>query len=694
MKHIEQFSTPNFHEPNSLFQEAISMLGQTGHWAGALKESKPKAGPCSVWQVNATSPDLDQVTALARLLSVRPMYQDEYIERLFAPFSVTVFETGQTAWNLATEKALVDGLLPAIRNKYDYLPKVSVISPEQRSSKSRLHRVEQDFEEEIQDALTSRQPIIVVVDSSHSLPDSVFRSVTNWMPLASITWPLIAHIHGSLHLEGGSPTVEQHELSFSKLGSPYEFSPKILARALRHCDFDDVIAELYENSSCKAASSNKNALSEVKGLGQSRVLLEQLAADLTSWSHQELEWSAIPQGVLLYGPPGTGKTFTASKLAEQMGVNFIATSYADWQKTGHLGDFMKAMAKSFSEARDNAPSLLFIDEIDSFGDRSTTKGDNEGYVRSAVNALLEQLDGAKKAEGVFVVAACNSFETLDPALIRSGRFDCKIPLDLPDKKAFSEILTDHVGTKVSSDTVAKVAAHLVGFSGADAAAVVRSAGSLARSAGRDLCDDDLAQAALQLAPSCSDADLRRVAIHEAGHAIVGYALGRGVPIRVELKAHGGSVVFAQTENCPTISNLDAMLCTALAGRVAEISFFGEPSAGAGGGANSDLATATRLAIQMETQFGFGTQPLLWRQIDATNLNSVLSNPKIAEPVYQRLEDAEKRTKETVLKNRNLILKLATLLLQDRQINESEMEVFFCQNQENGKNDCLNAALSA
>ncbi|PHO04854.1 hypothetical protein CSC82_04825 [Rhodobacteraceae bacterium 4F10] len=681
MKHFEQSATPHFPKLDGLFHDAFSMLGRSGRWYDTAKKTEAKPGPCSDWKLNSASPDLDQVAALARLLSVPTKSPQQLVESLFAPFSVTVIETGQATWNLAVEQALVEGLLPAIRNKYDYLPKISVLSPEPKPTKSRLRRVHKDFEEEIQDALTSRQPVLLVVDSSHSLPDSVFRSVTNWMPITSLSWPLVKGLHEILH--DGSAKIDgaQPNQSFSEFGSVEDLPPKTLALALRHRDFNDVIAEVHDSFLCKPVKVNQNALNDVKGLGQSRKLLEQLAADVSSWSRDTLEWASIPQGVLFYGPPGTGKTYAASKLAEQMGAHFVSTSYAGWQKMGHLGDFMKAMKSSFDKARENAPSVLFIDEIDSFGDRATAKGDNADYVRSAINALLEQLDGAEKNDGVLVVAACNNYEKLDAALVRSGRFDNKIYLGLPAKSTFSEIISELVGVTIQSSTIEKVSAHLVGQTGADAAAVVRSAGSLARSSGRNLSDNDLLQAALQLAPMSSDADLRRAAIHEAGHAVAGYLLGRGVPIRAEIKAQGGSVTFAPVETFPTASNLEATICTALAGRVAEQAFFGDVSAGSGGGEESDLATATLLSAQMELQFGFGARPLLWQSVDKENLGSILSDSNVAKAVNQRLENAKKQTTATLTESRNMVLKLATLLIEQRQIGKDELASFFSQNNE-------------
>lgn len=132
-----------------------------------------------------------------------------------------------------------------------------------------------------------------------------------------------------------------------------------------------------------------------------------LARDLADWRAGTISWNDADKGVLLSGPPGTGKTMFARALAATCGVKLIATSYAKWQAKGYLNDFLKAMQKSFKDAKAAAPTILFIDELDAFGSRDGAEGSNASYDIKTITALLEELDGIHDREGVIVVAACN-----------------------------------------------------------------------------------------------------------------------------------------------------------------------------------------------------------------------------------------------------------------------------------------------
>ena len=424
---------------------------------------------------------------------------------------------------------------------------------------------------------------------------------------------------------------------------------------------------------CRKVNSNQYALAEVKGLGPSREILEQLAEDMQVWGTGELPWSEIPHGLLVHGPPGTGKTFAAGKLAEQVGAHFVASSYSDWQKHGHLGDFIAAMHKSFEEARKHAPSILFIDEIDSFGDRSAANGDNENYIRSALNALLEQIDGTCIREGILVVAACNFPEKLDAALVRSGRFDLKIEMPLPNIVAMTEILLTHTKGALPKKEISAVAAHLVGHSGADAGAVVRMARSFARQHKRTLTQQDLQKAALVVVPETSADDMRRAAVHEAGHIVVGHSMCHEVPARAEIGARGGSVSIVSPGLYPTAHKLEQYLATLLGGRAAECEILNSVSSGAGVGKESDLAKATLLATKMEAQFAFGSKGLVWQPVDDENLNALFADPDFSKKVAQRLEYAENNAKLVIRSNRQLVQRLASILLERRQLSRNELK---------------------
>ncbi|WP_075290213.1 phage head closure protein [Pararhizobium arenae] len=186
-------------------------------------------------------------------------------------------------------------------------------------------------------------------------------------------------------------------------------------------------------------------LEGMSGYGDAKTWGLQLAEDLRAWKAGELEWEDVDRGMLLHGPPGTGKTSFAKALANTCDVNLVVASAARWQAAGHLGDFLKAMRSSFAEAKRNAPSILFVDEFDSFGDREGGGDDHHrDYRRQAINGMLECLDPAEGREGVVVVGATNNPSGIDRALLRSGRLEKVIEVPLPDAVARGAILKHHL----------------------------------------------------------------------------------------------------------------------------------------------------------------------------------------------------------------------------------------------------------
>ncbi|MDT8854752.1 AAA family ATPase [Paracoccaceae bacterium Fryx2] len=328
-----------------------------------------------------------------------------------------------------------------------------------------------------------------------------------------------------------------------------------------------------------------------------------LVADLHAWREGRVAWDEIPHSLLLHGPVGTGKSHIARAMANEPGLRFVTASFAEWQRCGHLGDMLKAMHASFAEATSLAPCILFIDEIDSAGSRSGGNSSNSSYHRQVVNGFLLAIDELNAAGGVILVGACNDPEALDPAILRPGRLDQKVAVPLPHRAAIAAVLKQRLGTALTGAEIDRLSQRLIGESMATVDALIRSARSAARVAGRPL---DLAILEARLPqPAPSPAVSWRVAVHEAAHAVVAHLLNQGRVTRVSL-AQGGGLTEQTFDHGESLEGaFDDHLTVYMAGRAAKRLLLGAVSAGSGGPKESDLAQATRLATLIETQFGLG-----------------------------------------------------------------------------------------
>lgn len=362
-----------------------------------------------------------------------------------------------------------------------------------------------------------------------------------------------------------------------------------------------------------ASPSEQLFLENLHGYGSAKTWGLQLATDLSLWLQGKLSWSEIDRGLLLSGPPGVGKTIFARALANTCGVNFVATSVAQWQSEGHLGDTLKAMRKDFAKASVDAPSILFIDELDSIGDRATFPSDHANYSSQVVNALLECLDGTTARDGVVVVGATNHPAKIDPAVRRPGRLDRHVIIDLPNEEERLAIVRQHLGSDALLH-LGDLGPRTESMAGADLAQLVRDAKRQARREGRSVILTDLTSQLPPMIPITGP--FRRAAsIHEAGHALVG--------IRLEYGKFLGAFVHHQLNprfkeqqagaagfELPVIwlrneQQYRDQICVLLAGIAAEKLILGSHS----DGAEADLAEATKLALEMETQNGMGTKLL-------------------------------------------------------------------------------------
>lgn len=421
-------------------------------------------------------------------------------------------------------------------------------------------------------------------------------------------------------------------------------------------------------------------LDDLYGMPDAVVWGQSLAMDLKDYASGRLTWADVDKGACLYGPPGTGKTTFARALAGTCGVPLITGSLYQWQAKGHLGDLLKAMRRTFDEALKSAPSILFVDELDSFGDRDGFQHDYRDYSIQVVNGFLEEVDGVAGREGVVLLAACNNPSRLDPAIVRSGRLDRMIPIALPDRQALVEIFRHHVGTPLSEEDLTWAATLALGGTGADVERWSRGAKRRARADRRSLSIDDLVaeiSGALTRTPKAK----RICAVHESGHAVALVLLLPESLLCATIRATtstGGGVVAKPDAEIATREIVLRKLMTMLAGRAAEEIVFGEPSGNSGGHEESDLAKATSLAARMLFTLGFDDGPgggLLWLgDVTPRNVDAALRlRPTMESKVVALLADAYSECKKLLQANRKALDAVAQALMDRETLSGAEVE---------------------
>lgn len=407
-------------------------------------------------------------------------------------------------------------------------------------------------------------------------------------------------------------------------------------------------------------------------------------SDLRLWRAGELDWSDLDRGILLYGPPGTGKTSFAGSLASECGAHLVATSLSKWQSTGHLGDLLKAMRQDFAEARDRAPSILLIDEIDSVGDRRSFSGDNRHYCIEVVNALLEALDGVAGREGVVVVAATNLPEALDPALLRSGRLETHVEMKRPSTLERAQILQFYLPALDAPKEFYEVARQLNGKTGADLERLVRRAKQRARAENRKPMIADI-WAVVPKQPPLSDQDRWRICIHEAAHAVVTELSDLGSVTCVEVFDDMHDCVDAYdalgrtSSDCPvpalrTEEWFRWDIAISLAGMAGEELVFSNRSTTAGGSRGSDLTSATDAAALMIAKFGLGKRLSVFPDdVDRPVYKVFEDVPRLRTDVDVILETEYSRAKKLLEANLNAVIALARALKEERRLEGNRLQ---------------------
>jgi cell division protease FtsH len=386
---------------------------------------------------------------------------------------------------------------------------------------------------------------------------------------------------------------------------------------------------------------------DVAGCDGAKLELTEVVDFLKNPAKYQAVGAKIPRGVIMEGPPGTGKTLLARAVAGEAGVPFISASGSEFVEM-FVGVGASRVRDLFGEAKKNAPCIVFIDEIDAVGrQRSSGAGGNDEREQT-LNQILTEMDGFEGNSGVIVIAATNRADVLDNALIRPGRFDRRVPVDLPDVKGRQAILNVHIKGKPLADDVdiGIIAKRTIGFSGASLANLMNEAAIVtARNGKAQIGYDEIDYAidritvGMQKETGTNFPNRQKlVAYHEAGHAIMGlvlpdYDMVTKVTIIPRTSGAGGFTLFTPTEErlesgMYSKKFLCSQLAVALGGRVAEEIIFGKDMITTG--ASNDLQQVRSIARRMVAQWGFandamGNAPVAWED---TGGNSLLA-PRVA-----------------------------------------------------------------
>jgi cell division protease FtsH len=442
----------------------------------------------------------------------------------------------------------------------------------------------------------------------------------------------------------------------------------------------------------------KTTFSDVAGVDEAKEELKEIVEFLKNPKKYQRLGGRIPKGVLLLGPPGCGKTLLARAVAGEANVPFFFMSGSEFVEM-FVGLGAARVRELFQQAKEKAPALVFLDEIDTIGKgRSGVMGAGFGAHderEQTLNQLLVEMDGFDSSKGVIIMAATNRPDVLDPALVRPGRFDRQVVVDPPDLRGREEILRVHArGVALDpSDDLRTIAQRTPGFTGADLENVVNEAALLAarrekNSVTMDELEEAIDRASMGLERKSrviSDREKVRVAAHEMGHALVAHFCEKLDPVhRVTIVARG-TAALGLTMTRPledrymaTEPELKDMLAFAMGGRVAEEIVFGEVSTGA----QNDLEKATQIARAMVAEYGMSEKvgPLSLGRDDP---NAFWQQPKISGETAQLidqetrrlLDEAHDKADRILMERRQLLDELRDLLLVVETIDGDDIEAY-------------------
>lgn len=453
----------------------------------------------------------------------------------------------------------------------------------------------------------------------------------------------------------------------------------------------------FGKSKAKLSSDkHKVTFKDVAGLKEEKEEVKELIDFLKNPKKFQKLGARIPKGVLLYGPPGTGKTLLARAVAGEANVPFYYISGSDFVEL-FVGVGASRVRDMFQQAKRTAPCLIFIDEIDAVGrQRGTGLGGGHDEREQTLNQLLTEMDGFGENEGIIIIAATNRPDVLDPALLRPGRFDRQIMVNLPDVKGREEILAVHARNKVLAPNVklSTIAKRTPGYSGADLENLLNEAALLAVRRNKDaitMSEIDEASDRVLMGPAKSSAnrsesDRKLVAYHESGHAVVGIKLkGASDVQKVTIIPRGSAggynmMIPSEEKICSTKTDLLEQITGLLAGRVAEEVVFHEVTTGA----ENDFAKATKIARSMVTEYGMSDLgPMQLEQQEGSvflgrdyNKTRNFSNEvahEIDTEMRKIIEECYEHATKIIKENRKLLDLLATNLLEYETLTKEQID---------------------
>ncbi len=447
---------------------------------------------------------------------------------------------------------------------------------------------------------------------------------------------------------------------------------------------------------------------DVAGIEQAKLELNEVVDFLKNADRFTAIGAKIPKGVLLVGPPGTGKTLLARAVAGEAGVPFFSISGSEFVEM-FVGVGASRVRDLFEQAKNSAPCIVFIDEIDAVGrQRGAGLGGGNDEREQTLNQLLTEMDGFEGNTGIIIIAATNRPDVLDAALLRPGRFDRQVVVDRPDYAGRLEILNVHARGKTLAKDVdlEKIARRTPGFTGADLSNLLNEAAILA--ARRNLTEismDEVNDAIDRVLAGpekkdrvMSEKRKRLVAYHEAGHALVGALMPDYDPVQkisiIPRGRAGGLTWFTPSEDrmdsgLYSRSYLQNQMAVALGGRIAEEIIFGEEEVTTG--ASNDLQQVARVARQMITRFGMSDRlgpvalgrqngnMFLGRDIASDRDFSDTTAATIDQEVRQLVDEAYQRAKDVLVGNKHILDKLSAMLIEKETVDAEELQELLAEN---------------